>query len=361
MSRRIPTRFMSLAIAAAMVLPTQAAARQLSTASAVVEDSAAVLGLESEDAAAGEALTKALRKAFAKRGLSGGQEMSLLELRLTMGCDGDSPKCLAEGGKAIEARRLVYGYLRKTGGSYQLKIYMLDVASAAVDRDATQPLSPADLSPGKIDATAAKIVAGMMPEESDPEAIPETGPEEVEPETTTAPEQADKPKPDRKYAWGKDRPVPTWKKAGVGVSAGLFVASLATAIGLTVALKVTLRKRLLEEVDASQTDANPNNDIDRSSDDLCAAARQTPMGEEDPKKVTNAAVTEVCNTADGVATGQLVAWIGTAVFGVATAAFVTVMFVHKRKPGSSAWQRRSPTFGLSPTRGGMVFGGGFRF
>lgn len=352
---------MSLAIAAAMVLPTQAAARQLTVASVAMEDPAAVLGLESEDAAAGEALTKALRKAFAKRGLSGGQEMSLLELRLTMGCDGDSPKCLAEGGKAIEARRLIYGYLRKTGGSYQLKIYMLDVASAAVDRDATQPLSSADLSPGKIDATAAKIVAGMMPEESDPEAIPETGPSEVEPEPITPPEQADKPKRERKYEWGKDSPMPTWKKVGVGVSAGLFVAGLASAIGLTVAVKVTLRRKLLAEVDASQDDANENNDIDRSSDNLCDAARATPPGETNPNKVTNAKVTKVCNTADGVAKAQLAAWIGTAVFGVATATFVTLMFVHKRRPGTSAWQRRSPTFGIAPNGGGLTFGGGMRF
>jgi hypothetical protein len=319
-----------------------------------------VLGLESDDAAAGEALSKALRKAFAKRGMSGSQEMSLLELRLTMGCDGDAPKCLAEGGKAIEARRLVYGYLRKTGGSYQLKIYMLDVASATVDRDATQPLSPADLSPGKIDATAAKIVAGMMPEESDPEATPETiG--ELQPEPQVTPDQPPKPKPERRYAWGLDRPVPTWKKVGVGVSGGLLVVGLASAIGLTVALKVSLRKKLLAEVDGSQTDENKNNDISRSEGDLCAAARKKPPLETNPNRVTNAKVTQVCNTADGVATAQMAAWIGTAVFGVATATFVTLLFVHKRKPGPSAWQRRNPTFGLAPNGGGLTFGGGMRF
>jgi hypothetical protein len=352
-----------------MALPAQVAARSVPTPMAAtlamslaanVEDSAAILGLESDDAAAGEALTKALRKAFAERGMSSAQEMSLLELRLTMGCDDDSAKCLAEGGKAIDARRLVYGYLKKSGrGSYTLKMFMLDVGAATVDRDSTTPLSAADLSPGKIDATATKIVAGLMPTETDAEAIPETTPE-VEPEPEPKP-QPDKPKPDKKYQWGLERPVPAWKKIGAGVSGGLLIAGLASGIGLTVALRVSLRKKLLEEVDNSQTDANPNNDIDRSEPNLCAAARETPPGEPNPNKVTNAKVTKVCNQADGVQKAQLAAWIGTGIFAVATITFVTLMFVHKKKPGSAAWRRHRPTFDMAPNGGGMTFGGGFKF
>ncbi|HWB76630.1 MAG TPA: hypothetical protein VG755_16810 [Nannocystaceae bacterium] len=350
-----------------MALPAQVAARSLPLPTAAmvstnVEDSAAILGLESDDAAAGEALTKALRKAFAKRGMSSAQEMSLLELRLTMGCDDDSAKCLAEGGKAIDARRLVYGYLKKSGrGSYTLKMFMLDVGAATVDRDSTTPLSAADLSAGKIDATAQKIVAGLMPQETDTEPLPETAPE-VEPEPEPEPEpKPDKPKPDKRYQWGLERPVPAWKKIGAGVSGGLLIAGLASGIGLTVALRVTLRKKLLEEVDKSQTDANPNNDIDRSEPNLCAAARATPPGEPNPKKVTNAKVTKVCNQADGVQKAQLAAWIGTGIFAVATATFVTLMFVHKKKPGSAAWRRHKPTFDMMPNGGGMTFGGGFKF
>ncbi len=368
MPRRIVTLIPSLAVAAAMALPAHVAARSLvepagiplSMRRAAVEDSAAVLGLESDDAAAGEALTKALRKAFAKRGLSSSQEMSLLELRLTMGCESDTAKCLAEGGKAIEARRLIYGYLRKTGGSYQLKIYMLDVASASVDRDSTEPLSPGDLSPGKIDATAAKIVSGLMPQESDPEAIPETDPE-VEPDPEVQPDEPVQPKPEKRYEWGLEKPQPTWKKVGVGVSGGLLVVGLASAIGLTVALNVTLRKKLLDEVDASHDDDNPNNDIDRSEGNLCAAARATPENEPNPNKVTNAKVTRVCNTADGVEKAVVAAWVGTGVFTVATAVFVTLLFVHKRKSSNSAWNRRKPTFGMTPNGGGLTFGGGMRF
>src|SRR5262245_26901882 len=115
--RRLATMMNSAVLVAALCVPVQARASVWSVyATAAADEPASVLGLESDDGNAGEALTKALRKAFAKRGLAGGQEMSLSELRLTMGCSGDDPKCLAEGGKAIEVQRLVYGTLKKTGG-----------------------------------------------------------------------------------------------------------------------------------------------------------------------------------------------------------------------------------------------------
>src|SRR5688572_7237101 len=94
--RRLATILHSTVLVAALAVPAHARAQTGSVWSVVtvsaVDEPASVLGLESEDAAAGEALTKSLRKAFAKRGLAGGQEMSLSELRLTMGCSGDDPK-----------------------------------------------------------------------------------------------------------------------------------------------------------------------------------------------------------------------------------------------------------------------------
>ncbi|HET6584299.1 MAG TPA: hypothetical protein VFG69_12640, partial [Nannocystaceae bacterium] len=350
-----------------------------STAIAVrsAEEPASILGLESEDAAAGEALTKALRTAFQKRGLGGGQEMSLVELRLTMGCSGDDPKCLAEGGKAIEVRRLVYGSLKKTGkGGYMLQLNMLDVPGASLEKELGRPLSASDLSRDKIDATAAAIVQAMLPEEDDGEPVTDGGTLTDEP--TTGGDEGDTPEPkprNKKYVWGLDKPVPRWKAVGLGVSAGLFVVSLGTAIGLTVATRTTLRDKLVRTANESLHDVypandpragmnNPMNDVDPTvTPDICKEARSHPEDDTThPDSVKNKKVTEVCNVADGVERGQFAAWAGTAVFGVATIAFTVLLFVKKNDSAAAAaaW-RHQLRMGAAPSRSGMTFGASMKF
>lgn len=366
-----------LVTALAVPTPTHAAVRS-ATAVHTAEEPASILGLESEDASAGEALTKALRTAFQKRGLGGGQEMSLVELRLTMGCSGDDPKCLAEGGKAIEVRRLVYGSLKKTGkGGYMLQLNMLDVAGASLEKELGRPLSASDLSRDKIEATATAIVQAMLPEEDGGEPVSDGGTLTDEP--TANPDETDRPEPrprDKKYVWGLDKPLPNWKAAGLGVSAGLFVISLGTAIGLTVATKTTLRDKLVRTANDSLKDnyppghpkagqVNPENDIDPTvTPDICAKAREHPaIDVKNPGSVRNKKVTEVCNIADGVEKGQFAAWAGTAVFGVATIAFTVLLFVKKNDSAAAAaaW-RHGLRLGAAPTRGGgMSFGAAFRF
>jgi len=382
MIRRLASTTLSVALVAALSLPAQAHASAwsvLASTRAAVEEPASVLGLESDDAAAGEALTKALRKAFAKRGYSGGQEMSLVELRLTMGCSGDDPKCLSEGGKAIEVRRLIYGHLKKTGGGgYQLHLLMLSVGDATVEKETNRPLSAADLSRDKIDATATGLVNSLLPQESDDEPLPATGPKVDQPPvddtTGTRPQPRQR---DRKYKWGLDKPVPRWKAIGLGVSASLFVVSLGTAIGLTVATRTTLRDKLVREANASLTDTledgvtpNPANDVDPTVvSDICGEATSTPETEDNPDTpgddrtfVKNKKITKVCNVAKGVERGQFVAWAGTAVFGVSTIVFSVLMFVKKNdSPAAAAAVRHRLRLGAMPTRDGFRVGGGFRF
>jgi hypothetical protein len=378
MFRRLGSITLSGVLVTALALPTGARASVTAAAVRSAEEPASILGLESEDASAGEALTKALRNAFQKRGLGGGQEMSLVELRLTMGCSGDDPKCLAEGGKAIEVRRLVYGSLKKTGkGGYMLQLNMLDVAGASVEKELGRPLSASDLSRDKIDATATAIVQAMLPEEDSGEPVADGGTVTDEPSTNFGDTDTPTPKPrDKKYVWGLDKPVPRWKAVGLGVSAGLFVVSLGTAIGLTIATRTTLRDKLVRTANESLRDVypeddpragqnNPMNDVDPTvTPDICAEARSHPEDDVDnPKSVKNKKVTEVCNVADGVEKGQFAAWAGTAVFGVATIAFTVLLFVKKNDSAAAAaaW-RHDLRLGAAPTRGGgLSFGASMKF
>jgi hypothetical protein len=369
MPRRLSSSTLTTLLAATIAWPTSAAAHvrvapglPAALATSGLEESASLLGLESDDAAAGAALTKALRKAAAKRGLGGGPEMSLVEMRLTMGCETNSEACLAEGGKAIEVRQLIYGELRKSSGGYKVQLYLLDVGSAGIASNTTVPLSTADLSPDKIDATAAKVIQSLLPKETDDEPLPATtdtpAVPEAEPETTPAPDKAPRQK---KYEWGREKPAPRWKKIGLGVTAGVGGAALVAGVVMQALLQTKLRNDLLDAVDGSVDDDNPGNDIDRGNPDLCKAARESPNGDN---KVRNKKVTQVCNRADGIQTGSFVALAGGAVLGAAAIAFTVLLFVHKRKgsEGAAALLRHDFKLSAAPTfRGGAQMGVGFRF
>jgi len=384
MSRLSSTLTTILAAAIAWPVPVAAQAHPAAGAAAfrlaaALEESASVLGLESDDAAASAALTQALRKAAAKRGLGGGPEMSLVEMRLTMGCEGNAEACLAEGGKAIEVRQLVYGDLRKTGGGYKVQLYLLDVASAGITANTTLPLSAADLSPDTIDATAAKLVQSLMPKESDDESLPSTG--APLPEVEPVPEATPPPTPrERNYEWGRQRPAPRWKKIGLGVTAGVGGAALIAGVVMQALLRTTLRNDLLDAVDASnddngngildvdepssvpETQRNVGNNISRGEDDLCLAADERPNPAR-PDDVRNASVTRVCNKASSVETGSIVALAGGAVLCAAAIVFTVLLFVRKKKgsEGAAALLRHDFRLGIGPDQGGMRAGVGFRF
>ncbi|MFO0637417.1 MAG: hypothetical protein U0168_31715 [Nannocystaceae bacterium] len=360
----------SLVLAAAMALPSAAVAAPAPSPAPVVvahalastatlEDAASVLGLDSDDAAAGAALTKALRKAFAARGLSGGPEMSLAEMRLTMGCErNDAYKCFAEGGKAIEVRQLVYGKLSKSGSGYQLQLTLLEVASV-LDRTESRKLSASELSPDKIDATATAIVSSLLGDQTDTEPVP--GNDEPVVTTPSVPPGTDTgEKPPKKYIWGRHKPVASWKKIGLGVSAGLAVAGIAIGAGLSASLVTTLKKDLRRAVDDSLQDSKRENDIPRNTPDYCVLASESKDG---GKTVKNASVTRVCNKAAGVEKGQYAAWVGAGVFTVSTIAFTVLLFVRKREGSDAAAKllRRDFALGATPMRGGVSIGSRFRF
>ncbi len=327
-----------------------------------------VLGLEGKDEAATAALTKGLRTQFAAREMGGGQEMSLVELALTMGCEEPpSPQCLAGGGQTLNVQKLVYGSLQGDAvAGYTLTLNVVDVATGGVDKTVNVQLTGADITAEAIDGTSKRVVdevLGPLPEEpKDP-----AGTTPVDPGTDPGTDPGSKPKGEQsgKLIWGKDPNPPQWKKTGLWASVGVAGVSLGAAIGMTIASGPNgpIRKELVQAAEDSPNDDNPDNDIDPvNTPDLCQAARQEPPGE--PGKVTNAAMTKICNKGEAVALGATISWVVFGAAALSTAAFATLLFVRKNDSKAAAkLYERGVSFGVAPdprSRGVMV-SSGFRF
>ena len=365
-----PRRCFGLILAAVLAgQSTPAAAQVRPTPRALVQQQTAtsVLGLEGPDADAAAALTTALRSAFAQRGLGGGEEVTLVELRLTMGCEVNDPSCLSEGGGAMGVEKLVYGHLLPASGGYELRLSLLDVSSKTVEREVRRELSAGVLaSPPATEAAARDVVNEILAT-----STPYVGPAEEQPRTIAPDQPIASPGPARQdtsgLEWGRYSPVPTWKWAALGTSAALTAVALGTAIGTSVAIRPDgpLYEDLIDAAEGSLRDNKPDNDINPNSDeDLCALARAeaAPPPGSDPDKTyyTNRDVTIVCNRADAIATTATVSWVATGLFAASTAVFTTLLFVHRRTATTAT--RRGLRLGLGPTpAGGFVVGGSVRF
>jgi hypothetical protein len=334
-----------------------------------------VLGLDGKDASANNNLTNALRKAFANRGISGGEEISLEEMRLTMGCSNDEVSCLTQGGKTLGVRRLVFGYLRPSGGGYTLDIQILDVDGGRLEAQASVAITKAELAADKIDAKAVAIVSELMPPESADSDLPPRPTPLPKTDTSTQREPMDEPPPPKEsnVYFGLEKPTPRWKWGAFGTSLALTLLAGGATVGMGVWLTSKnggFRKKLLDTANASLTDENPLNDVDPSmpeTSNLCDFARTRPVDENGnplgmPGQVRNSRVVKVCDDADDVRTAQIGAGVGAAVFGVATLVFTGVLLIHKRKPGADAMLRRGVRLGVAPTQqGGLSVAGGLRF
>jgi len=377
LSRALSTGLCVALVGATVTTAVPAAAGRLPLLRLAPDEApASVLGLDGKDANANNTLTNALRKAFANRGLSGGEEISLEEMRLTMGCGNDEVSCLAEGGKTLGVRRLVFGYLKPSGGGqYQLEIQILDVETGKVEAQASVAVTKAELGADQVDAKATAIVNQLMPAEEvgndlppRPDPLPETGPAEVDP----AEEEPPPPKEGGVY-FGLEKPTPGWKWGAFATTLSLTVLAGGATIGTGVWLRLKnggFRKELVDAARASLSDTNELNDVDPNLPEgvnLCDFARSRPTDENGtvlgmPGQVRNSAVVKVCNKGDTVRTVQIAAGAATAVFGVATLVFTGLLVIHKRKPAASAMLRHGVTLGVGPgVQGGVTVAGGLRF
>jgi len=311
---------------------------------------ASVLTLEGDDMARAQALSKALEAEFAARGVGGGREMSLAELKLTMGCDEPpSLACLASGGKTLGLDSMLYGSLTKTKtGAFALKLSVMEVSSSTVSQSVNTELSADAVSDANVRSTAKDIVTQVMGPEKQATVEPE--PEPV----------VEAPKDEKsKLVWGR-HDAAKWKKAGLAASAALTVVSLGVAIGTYMVIRPggKLKKDLVAAAERSPMDDNPGNDINPySNNDLCVEARTEVAG-----GVKNGEMTKICNKADGLATAATAGFIATGIFAASTVVFTTLLFVHRDKPGVAKLQKHGLTLGAMPLRGGgAIVGGVVRF
>lgn len=329
---------------------------------------AAVVGLGTEAPEQGAALTRALRKAFAARGLSGGEEVNLSELRLALGCKRTSPECLAKGGALVGARRLIYGTLRRDGGAWVVEVTLVETEGGAATT-IEETLRDADLAADRIDDTAEALADRLAPDTAVASAPTQSegglaSPPPPPPEPVEPAERDDEPADDEagagagKLRWGYVRPQPRWKWIGFGVSAGVTVATGAAAIGMTAWLTSTtggFRGKLVDAATASLTDANPLNDVDPNLPEgvnLCDYARES-SDPTMPERVRNAAVTKVCNDGDTMRKRQIATGITSAIGLVATVAFTFALLVHREPARKSAWRRHGLQVGVDPAARGQ--------
>jgi hypothetical protein len=323
-----------------------------------------VLTLEGDDPARAVGLTRALQAEFATRGVGGGREMSLSELKLTMGCDEPpAPKCLADGGKSLGIDTMVYGSLFKRQGGYTVVLSLLEVGTANVQKTITSEISKEDVEQGNVQATAKSLAAKLLgPDKVTPEPGPGPGPGPGEPSEPEGPTEPEQPSSKSKLVWGKHEDVAGWKKAGLYASAGLTVVSFGAAIGLFFSFRKPngpVYKKLIDLAKASHgDDGNDDNNVQYwDGAKVCEDARSS-LG----SGVKNAAVADQCSRGENMAkatTGLLVAG---GIFAAATLAFTTLMFVRREKPGMAKLRQRGFNLGAAPTlTGGVMVGGGMRF
>lgn len=340
---------------------------------ALAEGKTTFLGLEGEgDPVA--ALSDAIRWDLNQRGRDDGNTMSLAELKLTMGCGDNDLPCLAQGGQALGSSEFVFGTMTKAGDKWTIELQSLDIATGKLNNAVQRQVTTEDLGEASLGKTAASLIDELYKVQSSTtdtppagdgdgtDPVPDDGTDDA---SEPSDEQVDQPgSSDGKLIWGPYSPRPKWKFIGLGVSGGLTLAALGTAIGTTIVIgpNGSSRKDLLAAAEASLTDDKPSNDIDpNTAADLCTLARQPP-DESKPNEVTNAEVTRVCIKADNLATVATVSWIATGVFAASTVVFTTLLFVHKDKRAAAKLIEHDVGFGGAPLRdGGFVLGGSLKF
>lgn len=318
-----------------------------------------MLGLKGKDAPAAEALTKALREAFADRQIGGGEDLSLEEVMLSMGCDrpGDA-ECMSQAGQALSVDRLIFGELHSVrGGDYRLEIFVLEVGGAQIEAQATTPLGPAALSSEQIEQTAIEIVNSLFPGGEDQTVV--TGPAE----TPMIEDQVEEPLPyleeSPPLVWGHYRPRPKWKWIGFGVGVGLAVIGTTGAIATGVLVNKSNEDFEKAVADSLVDDVQANDLREVPGVDLCAAATR-PLGDG----VTNARAAEICSDGKKAETFNYVSFAVLGVGLATTIVFTTLLFVHRKdNTALRAMRERGFMFGAQPaSRGqGVMFGTGARF
>lgn len=340
---------------------------------AMQPEATAVVGLDATNVAVGARLSQALRRAFASRGLSGGGEANLSELRLALGCRTDAPACLAQGGELLGAQTLVYGTLREGEASWDLEIWIVEVDPPTVVEHQMLSFGRAELQPSQVDTTARRVVERLLPAPDDERPTVESEPG-LEPVIEFEPEPNAEEGASGRLVWGMQRPVPAWKKAALGSSAGVALVLGGAWVGMQVWLRadgVGFRKKLLAMAEESVQDDKALNDVPTTLPEtvnLCDYAEARPTDPQtgevlgEPGQVRNAGIVKLCGDADAVRRASLGVGIGALASVLSTAVFTTLLFVHREPERARAQARRQLHLGLALGRGrGATLSLGGRF
>lgn len=142
------------------------------------------------------------------------------------------------------------------------------------------------------------------------------------------------------------RDVPLWLVTAASVSAGLTLAATGAAVGTTLHRRTRLAAQLRGAIRDSHTDLTPDNDIASDSIDPCRDARMSPLGDT---RVTNAAVTKVCNRIDASRASATASGVFAGVGLLSTAVFTGMLLAWDRRRAPQRERRTQVHVGASTT------------
>jgi hypothetical protein len=132
----------------------------------------AVLGIEPIELPQSLAspLTDALRQRAANTaGVRLVQGKDLVEVKMVFGCDGETPACMAQAGRALGTDKLLYGTVRKSGKvAVTVNLKLLDVKSASVEKFVNDTVPRRELLAGNVSPIAGRWFNQLVEIEAKP-------------------------------------------------------------------------------------------------------------------------------------------------------------------------------------------------
>jgi len=124
----------------------------------------AVLGLEGIDVplALTDDISEQLRqRVTASRDMHLVSGKDLVEVKLVFSCADEAASCMAQAGKSLDAQKLIYGSVKKTGDDYALWLKMFDVRKAKIDFWLTETIPKKSADTAGVKAAAGRWFAKL--------------------------------------------------------------------------------------------------------------------------------------------------------------------------------------------------------
>lgn len=124
----------------------------------------AVLGLEGIDAPLSltDDISEQLRqRVTASRDMHLVSGKDLVEVKLVFSCADEAASCMAQAGKSLDAQKLIYGSVKKTGEDYALWLKMFDVRKAKIEFWLTETIPKKSADAAGVKAAAGRWFAKL--------------------------------------------------------------------------------------------------------------------------------------------------------------------------------------------------------